>query len=120
MSRSMHGPVPRQLASILANLPEKVRVTWADHQLHGTELPVHGWHRIQGEGEIHLLVTLPDGSRSYFPAAGAALFAAQQHAHDDPAAGVLTVAAIRQLRQLIGALQARGRRPQRSADRKSK
>jgi hypothetical protein len=57
VSSSPHGPVPRQLARVLANLPEKVRVTWADHQLHGTELPVHGWHRIQGE--IHLLVYAP-------------------------------------------------------------
>ena len=54
MSSSPHGPVPRQLARVLANLPEQVRVTWADHQLHGAELPVHGWHRIQGE--VHLLV----------------------------------------------------------------
>ena len=80
MSRSMHGPVPRQLGSVLANLPEKVRVTWADHQLYGTELPVHGWHRIQGE--IHLLVTLPDGSRGYLPAS-------------------VTADGVRQLRQLL-------------------
>ena len=115
MSRSMHGPVPRQLASVLANLPEKVRVTWADHQLHGTELPVHGWHRIQGE--IHLLVTLPDGSRGYLPAGRTALFEAQER---DPPALILTGEGVRQLRQLVEAFRARSRRRQRSAGRKSK
>ena len=115
MSRSMHGPVPRQLASVLANLPEKVRVTWADHQLYGTELPVHGWHRIQGE--IHLLVTLPDGSRGYLPASATALFDAQEA--DRPAL-ILTADGVRQLRQLVEAFRARSRRRQRSAGRKSK
>jgi hypothetical protein len=111
----MHGPVPRQLASVLANLPEKVRVTWADHQLHGTELPVHGWHRIHGE--IHLLLTLPDGSRSYFPATGTALFDAQE---PDRPAVIVTGDGIRQLRQLMEALQARSRRRRRATGPQSK
>jgi hypothetical protein len=115
VSTSPHGPVPRQLARVLANLPEKVRVTWADHQLHGTELPVHGWHHIQGE--VHLLVTLPDGSRGYLPATATALFDA--HEADRPAI-VLTPDALRQLRQLVEACRARSGRRQRSAGRKSK
>jgi hypothetical protein len=115
VTRNSHGQLPREIAVLLAHLPERVRVVWQDHQLHGAELPVHGWHRIHGE--IHLVVTLPDGSRSYFPAAGTALFETQKH---ELAAGVLTVGATRQLRQLIEALQARGRRPRHSTDRKSK
>ena len=55
---------------MLVHLPERVRIVWEDHHLYGTELPVRGWHRIHGE--IHLLLTLPDGSRGYFPAAGTA------------------------------------------------
>jgi hypothetical protein len=97
--------VPPQTAYVLANLPEKVRITWADHRLYGAELPVHGWHHVQGE--IHLVVTLPDGSRTYFPAAGTALFGASEHVQS--AVG-LTVDGVRQLRQLITALQDRGRR----------
>jgi hypothetical protein len=111
----MHGPVPRQLASVLANLPEKVRVTWADHHLHGTELRVHGWHRIQGE--IHLLVTLPDGSRSYLPASATALFDAQEA--DRPAL-ILTGDGVRQLRQVVEAFQARSRRHRRATGPQSK
>jgi hypothetical protein len=114
VSRSMHGPVPRQLARVLANLPEKVRVTWADHQLHGTELPVHAWHRLQGE--IHLVVTLPDGSRGYLPASRTALFEAQER---DPAL-ILTGDSVRQLRQLVEAFQARSRRHRRAMGPRSK
>ena len=76
---------------------------------------MHGWHRIQGE--IHLLVTLPDGSRSYFPATGTALFDAEK---PDQAVAIVTVGAIRQLRQLIEILQARGRRPRHSYNQGSK
>jgi hypothetical protein len=91
-------------------LPEKVRITWVDHRLYGTELPVHGWHHIQGE--IHLLLTLPDGSRGYFPAAGTALFDAQER--DRPAL-ILTGDGVRQLRLLVDGLQSRSRRRPRSA-----
>jgi len=95
------------------NLPEKVRITWADHRLYGVELPVHGWHHIGGE--IHLLLTLPDGSRGYFPAAGTALFDAQERT-------TLTLDgnSVRQLRQLIVALQARNRRRRRVGGQTSK
>jgi hypothetical protein len=94
-------------------LPECVRIVWQDHQLHGTELPVHGWHRIHGE--IHLLLTLPDGSRGYFPAAGTALFDAQEA--DRPAV-IVTGDGIRRLRQLMEVLQERSRRRGRSTGRK--
>jgi hypothetical protein len=112
---SLHGPLPREIARVLAHLPERVRIVWQDHQLYGTELPVHGWHRIHGE--IHLLLTLPDGSRGYFPAAGTALFDGQQ---PDRPAVILTADGVRQLRQLVEAFRARSRRRQRSAGRKSK
>jgi len=103
------------MARVLAHLPERVRIVWQDYQLSGTELPVHGWHRLRGE--IHLLLTLPDGSRSYFPAAGTALFDAQEA--ERPAV-IVTGDGVRQLRQLLEALQQRSRRRRRSADRKSK
>lgn len=78
----------------------------ADHRLYGTELAVHGWHHIQGE--IHLLVTLPDGSRGYFPVAGTALFG-DDIEEDLPAALTLTADAVRQLRMHVQALQKRRR-----------
>ncbi len=115
MTPSLHGPLPREMARVLAHLPEHVRIVWEDHQLYGTELPVHGWHRIHGE--IHLLLTLPDGSRSYFPAAGTALFDAQEA--ERPAV-IVTGDGIGQLRQLLEALQARSRRRRRPVGRKSK
>jgi hypothetical protein len=107
--------VAPQTAHVLANLPEKVRITWVDHRLYGTELPVHGWHHIQGE--IHLLLTLPDGSRGYFPAVGTALFSAEE---GDLAALVLTGDAVRQLRQLVEAVGARTRRRRRPMSAASK
>jgi hypothetical protein len=106
--------VDPQTARVLANLPEKVRINWADHRLYGTELPVHGWHHVQGE--IHLLVTLPDGSRGYLPAAATALWPAPQN---EGIALTLTVDGVRQLRRLVDALRARGRR-RRSGARASK
>ena len=102
---------------MLANLPDKVRVTWADHRLYGAELPVHGWQHIRDE--IHLLVTLPDGSRGYLPASGTSLWSRQMKVDDRPAL-MLTGGSVRQLRQLTEALQARIRRHRRSAGGKSK
>jgi hypothetical protein len=96
-------------------LPETIRVTWLDHRLYGSELPVHGWHHIHGE--IHLLVTLPDGSRGYLPATATTLWQAQEH---DRAELALTADGIHQLRQLIDALRARSSRRRRSAARTSK
>ena len=102
---------------MLANLPDKVRVTWADHRLYGTELPVHGWQHVHDE--VHLLVTLPDGSRGYLPASGTSLWSRQAEVDDRPVL-MLTGGSVRQLRQLTEALQARGRRRRRSAVGKSK
>jgi hypothetical protein len=90
-------------------LPDTIRVTWVDHRLCGTELPIHGWHHVHGE--IHLLVTLPDGSRGYLPAAATSLWQAQEN---DRAAFILTGDGVRRLRQLVVALQARSRRRRRS------
>jgi hypothetical protein len=112
---SLHGPLPREMAHVLAHLPERVRIVWQDHQLCGTELPVHGWHRVHGE--IHLLLTLPDGSRSYFPAAGTALFDAQEAGRP---AVIVTGDGIGRLRQLMEILQERSRRRAGSMGRKSK
>ncbi len=116
MTPSLHGPVPREIARVLAQLPERVRIVWPHHQLCGTELVAHSWQRINGE--IHLLVTLPDGSRGYLPAAGTSLW--EPLVDDDRPALMLTGDRIRQLRQLVEALQARSRRRRRSAGPKSK
>jgi len=116
VTTSLHGPVPREIARVLAQLPERVRIIWPHHQRCGTELVAHSWQRI--DGEIHLLVTLPDGSRGYLPAAGTSLW--ESLVDDDRPALMLTADRIRQLRQLMDALQARSRRRDRSADRKSK
>jgi hypothetical protein len=113
---SLHGPLPREMALVLAQLPERVRIVWPHHQLCGTELVAHSWQRINGE--IHLLVTLPDGSRGYLPAAGTSLWEPLVD-HDRPAL-MLTGDRVRQLRQLVEALQARSRRRRRSAGPKSK
>jgi len=104
------------MALVLAQLPERVRIVWPHHQLCGTELAVHSWQRINGE--IHLLVTLPDGSRGYLPAAGTSLW--EPLVEDDRPALMLTGDRIRQLRVLVEALQARRRRRHRSAGPKSK
>src|ERR1700737_4819846 len=104
MTSSLHGPLPREMARVLAHLPERVRIVWEHHQLYGSELPVHGWHHIQGE--IHLLLTLPDGSRGYFPAAGTALLDTQER---DRTALILNGDGVRQLRQLVETLRARAR-----------
>jgi len=104
------------MALVLAQLPERVRIVWPHHQLCGTELAVHSWQRINGE--IHLLVTLPDGSRGYLPAAGTSLW--EPLVDDNRPALVLTGDRIRQLRLLVEALQARRRRRHRSAGPKSK
>ena len=104
------------MALVLAQLPERVRIVWPHHQLCGTELAVHSWQRINGE--IHLLVTLPDGSRGYLPAAGTSLW--EPLVDDNCPALLLTGDRIRQLHQLVEALQARSRRRHRSAGPKSK
>ena len=52
MTRSLHGPLPREIACVLAHLPERVRIVWRHHQLCGAELAVHSWQRIHGD--IHV------------------------------------------------------------------
>jgi len=56
-----------QTAHVLENLPERVVVTWPHHALYGTDLAVHGWQHLYGE--IHLLVTMLDGSKGCLPVA---------------------------------------------------
>jgi hypothetical protein len=73
-----------------------------DHRLYGVELPVHGWHHLRGE--IHLLLTLPDGSRGYVPAAATALL----DKHDgEGSALTLNAASVHQLPELVEALNMR-------------
>ena len=86
----------------MANLPERIRIIWPHHRLCGTELVVHGWVHI--DGEIHLRLTLTDGSVGCLPAAWTDLFTA---APDLEPQQSVTLAGIRSLRRLVEALSAR-------------
>jgi len=84
-------------------LPERVRIVWPHHQLCGTELVAHGWQRI--DGEIHLRLTLNDGSFGYLPAAWTDLF--ETAAEGQPAQHAISLTGFRSLRALVQALSAR-------------
>ena len=103
MTRSAQGPVPRQIAGVLAHLPERVCILWPHHQLCGTELVVHGWQRINGE--IHLRLTLNDGSIGCLPAAWTDLF--ETVAEGRSQSQIISLAGLRSLRALVQALSAR-------------
>jgi hypothetical protein len=103
VTTSAHGPVPRQIARVLAHLPERVRIVWPHHQLCGTELVVHSWQRI--DGEIHLRLTLNDGSIGCLPAAWTDLF--ETAAEGQPAQHAISLAGLRSVRALLQALSAR-------------
>jgi hypothetical protein len=53
--------------SPLQDLPAQVQVTRAHHALTGKALKVFG--KINRKGQLHLVLVLPDGTRSYIPAA---------------------------------------------------
>jgi hypothetical protein len=91
------------MARILAHLPERVRVVWPHHQLCGTELVVHSWQRI--DGEVHLRLTLNDGSTGCLPAAWTDLF--ETTANAQPQQHAVSLAGLRSLRGLVQALSAR-------------
>lgn len=103
MTKSTHGPVPRQIVRVLAHLPERVRIVWPHHQLCGTELVVHSWQRI--DGQIHLRLTLKDGSIGCLPAAWTDLF--ETAAECQPPQHTISLAGLRSLRALVLALSAR-------------
>jgi hypothetical protein len=94
----------------LANLPKQIVVTWPHHELFGRELPLHGWRHI--EDEIHLKVTLADGSVGCLPASWTNLFG-----RSVPISALkLYAASIRDLREVLDPLaartkQGRARRP---------
>jgi hypothetical protein len=101
VTTSSHGPVSREMVRILAHLPERVRIVWPHHQLCGTELVVHSWQRI--DGEVHLRLTLNDGSIGCLPAAWTDLFEMTadgqlQQRH------TVSLAGLRSLRALMQAL----------------
>ncbi len=82
-----------------------MRITWPHHELAGAELEVHGWQHIGDE--IHLRVTLADGSVGCLPATWTSLF-------DTPAVGssalLLNPGSVRALRAVLQPLAARQRR----------
>jgi hypothetical protein len=93
----------------LANLPAVVRVTLPEHRLYDCMLPVHGWHHL--DGEIHLLVSLPDGSRGYFPAAWTAIWG---RSDTERPHRLVSAESIQSLRALVEALDRRRPSPRRS------
>ena len=103
MTTSAHGPVPRQIARVLAHLPERVRIVWPHHQLCGTELVVHSWQHI--DGEIHLRLTLSDGSIGCLPAAWTNLF--ETATDGQPQQHTISLGGLRSLRALVDALSTR-------------
>jgi DNA invertase Pin-like site-specific DNA recombinase len=79
------------------------------HRLYGEELAVHAWHHLGDE--IHLLVSLPDGSRGYFPIRWTSVWPPEVNA-EPGSPGILTSDAVRELRLLVQALRnRRNRRP---------
>jgi hypothetical protein len=89
-----------------------VRVIWPHHCLYGAKLLVHGWQRI--DGEIHLRVTLADGSVGCLPAAWTDLFG--ETVLDPPPRQAVSLKAIRALRLVIENLAARHASGEREAD----
>src|ERR1035441_6007648 len=61
------GMVSPQHTSPLRDLPAEVRVIRPQHALTGKVLKVFG--KLNRKGQLHLVLTLPDGTRSYIPAA---------------------------------------------------
>jgi hypothetical protein len=101
--------VSSQIADVLRDLPERVRITWPHHRLAGAELAVHGWRHVGGE--VHLQVRLLDGTVGCLPLAWTELAPAIPGR-----GGVLTVQAVRALR---GRLEALGARAGELGDRRS-
>jgi hypothetical protein len=104
--------VSPQIADVLRDLPERVRITWPHHRLAGAELAVHGWRHVGGE--VHLQVRLLDGTMGCLPLAWTELAPALPGQ-----GGVLTVEAVRALRGRLEALAVRAgelgdRRPARN------
>ncbi len=113
MTVSRHGrALTRRTARALAQLPERVRIIWPHHGLYGTKLLVHGWQRI--DGEIHLRVTLADGSVGCLPAAWTDLFA--ETVQEPAPRQAVSLKAIRALRLVIENLAARHAIGNRDAD----
>jgi hypothetical protein len=104
--------VSPQIADVLRDLPERVRITWPHHRLAGAELAVDGWRHLGGE--IHLRVRLLDGTMGCLPLAWTEFAPATASE-----GAVLTLEAVRGLRQQLEALAARAgerrdRRPTRN------
>jgi hypothetical protein len=92
--------VSPQIADVLRNLPERVRITWPHHRLAGAELPVHGWRHIGGE--VHLQVRLLDVTMGCLPLAWTELAPGTSGE-----GAMLTVEAVRALRGQLKVLAAR-------------
>ncbi len=96
----------------LDGFPEQVRVIRPRHPLEGQALAVLGWsHR---QGQFHLLLVLPDGSRSLIPASWADLTTTPDKAPAATTGQPARLASLTQLlhtRTIIDALLRRHRAP---------
>ena len=98
-----------RLQHLRSVLPAEVRVTAATHPLFGRLLWASGFKRLGGV--LHLVVVLPDGSPGTIRADATGVFGDELEAPSEPAATVLSVEGIRQLRVLVDAGLERQRRP---------
>ena len=97
-----------RLQHLRSVLPAEVRVTAATHPLFGRLLWASGFKRLAGV--LHLVVVLPDGSPGTIRADATGVFGDELEAPSEPAATVLSVEGIRQLRVLVDAgLERQGR-----------
>ena len=97
---------PRHTSPI-RDLPTHVRVTRPHHALAGKVLEVFG--QLKHKGKPHLVLVLPDGTRSYIPAAWTDL--EPQAPDHGPAAPVAGLADLWRTRQRVDALWHRCRLP---------
>jgi len=100
------GSEPDRLQQIRAVLPCEVRVTAPKHPLFGSLLAAHHFRRV--DGEVFLVVRLPDGSPGTIRAEATDIVAV---ASPEGAVTVLDGDGVRRLHQLLGGLDpGRGRR----------
>jgi hypothetical protein len=94
------GSESERLQQIRAVLPCEVRVTAATHPLFGSLLAAHRFRRV--DGEVFLVVTLPDGSPGTIRVEATDIVAA---ASPERAVTVLDGDGVRRLHQLVDGLR---------------
>ena len=102
MGRAGDGRKNPPHTSPLRDLPAHVRVTRAHHALAGKVLEVFG--QLTRRGQRHLILVLPDGTRSYVPAAWTDLDCPGAPVNSGEVSGVARVPDLLHARQRVDAL----------------